>query len=364
MGGSPSLVERSAFDVDHHERFSCCLQLAQQALLMAQQRERGAVEAFAAVHVAECLCIGHGSTGLLVAGLEVAGARASHHSHDDIGLARFRNGFADAVLCGVAHGTTLHVVNRHLVTLFLCHFVLDAFQHGLYVVVGLRSGVVAQLVILVVGIRTDDEQALCPVVAPQWQHTVVLQQRDAGAGGIECHLLVGRRAHVGGRRLRVDVGVVEQSHLELQSQDALAGTVDVLFADHAFPYGIGQFAIGHGAQIGVHASLQRQHTCLLPVAGSKHLCDAIDAEQVADDESAELPVVAQHLSEQIFVARAGNAVAGVVAGHHRERPGLNGPSERRQEVLVQLHRTEHGLVAVLSALGGAVSNEVLQCGEG
>ena len=106
-------------------------------------------------------------------------------------------------------------------------------------VVGLRSGVVAQLVILVVGIRTDDEQALCPVVAPQWQHAVVLQQRDAGAGGIECHLLVGFGAHVGGRRLGVDVGVVEQSHLELQSQDALAGTVDVLFADHAFPYSIG-----------------------------------------------------------------------------------------------------------------------------
>ena len=94
-----------------------------------------------------------------------------------------------------------------------------------------------------------------------------------------------------------------------------------------------------------------------------HLCDAIDAEEVAHHESTESPLVVQHIGQQVIVARTGNAIARVIAGHHRKRSCLNRLFEGRQEMLVQFHRTKHGLVTVLASFRSAIGNEVFQRGE-
>ena len=91
---------------------------------------------------------------------------------------------------------------------------------------------------------------------------------------------------------------------------------------------------------------------------------AVDAEEVADDEASEVPAGAQKVGEQGAVGGGGQAVDGVVGCHHRERPGLDGGAEGRQEILVEGTQADAGVAAVLSAVAGAVGYEVLERGDG
>ena len=158
--GSPSLVERTAFDVDYHEWLARFLQFLQQKFLIAQQRERGTVETFAAIHIGECLGIGHGSTCFFVTCLEVAGTRTTHHRYDDIGRASSCYSLSNIVLRRVTNSATLHIESgeRRVERGELPR--ADGFENGLDIVIILGSRVVAQLVVLIVCIRSDNENLL------------------------------------------------------------------------------------------------------------------------------------------------------------------------------------------------------------
>ena len=142
--------------------------------MIAQQRERGTVEAFTAIHIGERLGIGHGSAGFFIACLEVAGTRTTHHRYDDICRASSCYSLSNIVLRRIANSATLEVVNSYFVTLFPCYFVFDGFENGLDIVIILGSRVVAQLIVLIVGIRSDNENLLRSVPG-EGQHTIVFQ---------------------------------------------------------------------------------------------------------------------------------------------------------------------------------------------
>ena len=153
--GSPSLIQRAPFYIHYHEALGHGAQGFEQLLLAAKQVERGAVEAFAAFHIAYGgRCVDGSRAGGFVAGAEVARAGAAYAADDDVGPARCCHGCSDIVVGGVADGTAadvFHLPDGQLGA--------DAFEDGRHGIVGLRGGVVAELVVLAVGVRPADEHA-------------------------------------------------------------------------------------------------------------------------------------------------------------------------------------------------------------
>ena len=90
--------------------------------------------------------------------------------------------------------------------------------------------------------------------------------------------------------------------------------------------------------------------------------DTVDAIQVADYKAVESPLGAQQVGKQRLAAGAGDTIQRVIAGHHRQGAGIDGFLEWGQETLLQLACTGNGDTAILSGLGGAVADEMLQCG--
>ena len=172
-------------------------------------------------------------------------------------------------------------------------------------------------------------------------------------------------AYLAGCRLRTDIRMFEESHLEFHPEHPFAGFVDVGLGDNAFRQGLLQPCMTECSQVDVDTGLQC-HCSRFGTVGSDMMgvVDTVDAVEVGNDKALELPVVAEQLVEQLAVDGVGYAVDRVIGGHHREGPGIDSLAEWRQEVLVQLAWTEVRWRAVLSAFGGAVGDEVLECGDG
>ena len=69
----PLLVQRTAFYIDHHQRFAGGLELLEKRQLQAQQVQGAAVESFARLHVGNGGLVHYGGTGVDVSGTEIPG---------------------------------------------------------------------------------------------------------------------------------------------------------------------------------------------------------------------------------------------------------------------------------------------------
>ena len=168
-------------------------------------------------------------------------------------------------------------------------------------------------------------------------------------------------AHLCAGSLHVDIGMLKEAHLKFQTQHTGHGTVQIGFRYLAGTERFAQVGEGEGTEVGVYTGLQGHLTGFRPCGGHMvGVVDAVDAVQVAHHKTAEVPLVAQQVGQEVAVAGAGHTVQTVVAGHHAQRTGIDGFLEGGQKLLCQLAGTHKGGGAVLAALGGAVANEVLQ----
>ena len=221
----------------------------------------------------------------------------------------------------------------------------------------LRGGVVAQLVVHIVGIGAHQRDLQAGL---QGQDAVILQERGALPGGLCGHFQVDGAAHVIGRILR-QVGVVEQPGLELLRQDAFDGAVHRRHAHAAALHGLLQEGEAVGAEVHVHAC-KKGHLARLLLGGSHMMaaCNPVYALQVAHHEAAEVPAVPQDARQQLLVAGGRHPVDGVVAGHDAERAVIDGCLESGQDVFFEIPLADMAGTAVVAALGNAVSDEMLQ----
>ena len=148
----PVLVQRTAFHIYDDDRLAGGLDGPQEFVLQAQELQRGPVEAFAGLHVGNGLFVHHGRAGVDVLGLEIAGGRASDHDDGHIGKHRRNDRLGDLAVPGVPDGAALDIAD-------IGPLGLQALKHRDHVVLRLRGGVVAELVVLVVRIRADEGDA-------------------------------------------------------------------------------------------------------------------------------------------------------------------------------------------------------------
>ena len=157
--------------------------------------------------------------------------------------------------------------------------------------------------------------------------------------------------------LRVDIRLVEESHLELQTKNVRHGRVQPGRGGG----GAGEEREGQAAEVHIDSGFEGLHGSLLQGnSGVERVVEHIDAVEVRDNESREAPVAAQHVGQQPAVGRTGLSVDSVIGGHYRLCSRTNGFAKRWQERLQQAATSNGGGTAVLSALAGAVGDEVLQ----
>ena len=119
--------------------------------------------------------------------------------------------------------------------------------------IGLWSGIVAQHIIYIVGIRPNHSDCL---VLAQWQDAVVLEQRD----GLLCRL---SRYNDGigiiyffCSRFGINIRMLKKPHLKFQSQYPSHGLIEHVFSYHAILYSIDKIRVAVSAQIHVNTCEQ------------------------------------------------------------------------------------------------------------
>ena len=111
----------------------------------------------------------------------------------------------------------------------------------------------------------------------------------------------------------IDIGVVKEAGLELAEEDPFHGPVQRLHAHAAFLHGFPEQGETVRSEVHVHAGFQRQFARLLLGCGDPVVPgNAVDALQVADYESLEVPLVVQDAGQELFVASGRDAVQGIV----------------------------------------------------
>ena len=81
---------------------------------------------------------------------------------------------------------------------------------------------------------------------------------------------------------------------------------------------------------------------------------------IADDEAGKLPLVAEHLREEVTVGRGRDAIVCVEGGHYRGGAGANSGLEDRQEEVSHREDGDFGVIIITAADRRAVSDEVLE----
>ena len=208
----PSLVERPSFDIDHHHRRSCLLHCLEEIVLESQERKACTVEAFSGLHVAYRILVGDGRSCLLVCGLEVPCAGSSDNHNGNVGPScrthRFRNG----IVLRVTDRASLHICH-----VLFAYLGLYAVKNGADVLTWLRSRIVSELVVHVVGIRSDYGHLH---VLAERKYTVVFEKHDAFAGSLTCHGNILGFPHLSRCGVRIYIRIVKESELELQLEDS------------------------------------------------------------------------------------------------------------------------------------------------
>ena len=351
--GGPGLVQRTTFDVHHDEGLSDGADGLQQFVLQAQELQRGAVEAFSGLHVGDSV-LHDGGAGVLVPGPEVAGGRTAHHDDRDVGQEGGDESLGDGGPVRVADGATFDVMDVDSLG-------FQPFPYRDYMVLRLRGGIVAELVVRSVGVGADEGDGH---VLLQRQDAVVLQQNHPFPGGLCGQLDVLRRTHEARGGIFVDIRVVEESRLELADEDPLDGAVERFHGHASFVDGFFQEGVAVRPEVHVDARVQRHLAGLL--LGSGHAVgglDAVDALQITDHESLESPLVVQNAGQELRVASGRDAVQGVVGSHHGQGARVDGGLEGGKHVLPEVAQADDGRSAVMAAFRNAVGDEMLQGGD-
>ncbi len=161
-------------------------------------------------------------------------------------------------------------------------------------------------------------------------------------------------------------GILEETHAELQRQQAGAGRVDLRLGQAAAAHGLdGALVELRGGHHDVVAGAQR-HDRGIGVGRrrpSALVTRRPTLSQSVTTHAAEAPLVLEDVGEQPAVGGRGHAVHRLVAGHEGHRAGAGGALERRQEVAAQLAAREVGLGGVAAALRLGVAGIVLGGGE-
>ncbi len=120
------------------------------------------------------------------------------------------------------------------------------------------------------------------------------------------------------RHIRFVKSGIKQAELEFLSQHMLHQFIDLRFRHQSVFHGLHQlFAVAGTAQINVHTGFHSKRSGLGVVGSDARAHQSVDGKKVGDHQSFKTPVVAQDITKQPLVARAGDAVHIVVGGHHR-----------------------------------------------
>ena len=169
----------------------------------------------------------------------------------------------------------------------------------------------------------------------------------------------------------IDVGRVEEAHLEFPEEHGRDQVIELGFLEHAFAHQLdqAQVAVGIG-QFDIDAGLDRERARLLAVFGNEMpvgigpIAELPDGEVVGDHETLEAPLLAQHVAHQPFVGVGGDAVDLVVRGHEGDGAGLaQGFAEGEEKCFAEDAHGDVGGGAVHAGLGLPVADEVLEGGE-
>ena len=197
---------------------------------------------------------------------------------------------------------------------------------------------VTELLQIVVGVGTDHGDGL-HLRRIEREQAVVLEEYEALAcGGQIDGAMVGPRDLDGGAVEVGTAGIFEETHAELQREQAGAGRVDFRLGEAAAAHGLdGSLVELRGGHHDVVASAQR-HDRGIGVGGADLLLpdEAPDVVPVGHDHAAEAPLVLEDVDEQPAVGGRRHAFDRLVAGHEGHRTGTGGALERRQEVAPQL----------------------------
>ena len=189
---------------------------------------------------------GGGGTRILVGCLEIPCRRATHHGNHHIGLHGRFDCRGNVAVQRVAHGTTLGIS-----AVGFADHRLDSVVNGNHLAIGLRGSVVAQHIIDIIGIRSDNGNFH---VLAQRQCAIILEQGDGLQRCLLCRGNSGRGMDFLLCCFGIDVGIFKQSHLEFQPQHPLHGSVDSLFAHFTTSHGLDELGIAVAAQVHVYTS--------------------------------------------------------------------------------------------------------------
>ena len=222
-----------------------------------------------------------------------------------------------------------------------------------------RIGVAADGVAQAVGVGADDGQ-FCALF--QGQGTVILEQDDRLLGDLLAQvglLLVG---HGGADLLHIHIGMLEQTVLKFDGQDAADRFVQQSFVQLAAPDVIGQLAVGVADRdLGVEAALLGQQTgFFISRSDVEVVVHLHDAGTVAGQHSAELHGVAEQGAGDLLVGTDALAVDLAVVCHHARDIGFVGRRLKGGgKSLVQLPVVDAGDGTVQASLTFGVTEEML-----
>ena len=208
----------------------------------------------------------------------------------------------------------------------------DALEHRNFVL--RHAAVAAQQA--AVGVGSNHGDGLDGVRVERGDLVLVLEQRDGLARGLQRQFAMLVAAHHALGLIGIDIGIVEQPHLELPEEHGRDQLVELLLLEHALPHQLHQVQVAvRLRQLDVDARLNREPARLLFVFGDevavrvRTVAEFPDGVVVRDDEALEAPLLAQHVAQQPLVGVRGNAVDFVVRGHH-----VMAPASRRASLKV------------------------------
>src|SRR5574344_832350 len=134
---------------------------------MTCQSKTCSVHSFAALHVGEQIAASCGSSRFGVVRFEISSRRTTDHKHRYIASRCSTYGSVNVVCRSISHSTTLDILDASI-----GNSSSYSLKHGNNRSFGLRRGVIAKLIVRIVGIRTYNGNALD--VFAQREKTIVL----------------------------------------------------------------------------------------------------------------------------------------------------------------------------------------------
>ena len=333
----PRHIQRTTLNVNYHHRHARGLDSLQQLLLSTQQGKRGPVETLAAFHIAHVIFRSDSRTCLLITCTEVAGTRTTHYHDSHVRRTCHTYSLLYISIFHVTNSTAFDICHMFCSQRFTKSF---AYRH--HIVCRLRSRIVTQHVILVVGIRPDHRYPVYFLLIQRKQRILVLQENDGLTSHLAGHGHMFRRAHLFLGQPGIDIRMFEQPHLKLQTKDTRGSRIDQRLRHSPRTDGSCQCAKSLTAQIDIQTSRKRLDSRFVQRRGhSVVFINAIDTIQVGHGEAPEPPFAAQDIAQQMRIHRARHAVHRIVGRHHRQRPRLDSCTERQEKVLPQVSHTNH-----------------------